>query len=66
MKVNSTLFSMASKDCVFLHCLPRKQEEVSDEIFYSEKSLAFPEAENRMWTVMAVTMELLGLRWGRK
>jgi hypothetical protein len=43
--------------------LPRKQEEVSDEIFYSDKSLAFPEAENRMWTVMAVTMEVLGYRW---
>lgn len=58
--------SMASKDCVFLHCLPRKQEEVSDEVFYSEKSLVFPEAENRMWTVMAVTLEVLGYRWGEK
>lgn len=65
LQVNSTLLSAASKDCVFLHCLPRKQEEVSDEVFYSEKSLVFPEAENRMWTVMAVTMELLGYRWGK-
>jgi ornithine carbamoyltransferase len=64
-QVNSTLMSEASKDCVFLHCLPRKQEEVSDEVFYSDKSLVFPEAENRMWTVMAVTLELLGQRWGR-
>eukprot|EP00596_Hydrurales_sp_CCMP1899_P010473 CAMPEP_0119033382 /NCGR_PEP_ID=MMETSP1177-20130426/430_1 /TAXON_ID=2985 /ORGANISM="Ochromonas sp, Strain CCMP1899" /LENGTH=320 /DNA_ID=CAMNT_0006990097 /DNA_START=146 /DNA_END=1108 /DNA_ORIENTATION=+ len=64
-QVNTSLFSLASPDCVFLHCLPRKQEEVTDEIFYSEKSLAFPEAENRMWTVMAITMEVLGHRWGK-
>ena len=64
-QVNSSLMSQASADCVFLHCLPRKQEEVSDEVFYSDKSLVFAEAENRMWTVMAVTLELLGQRWGK-
>jgi ornithine carbamoyltransferase len=62
-QVNDTLMKHASKDAVFLHCLPRKPEEVSDEVFYSSKSLVFPEAENRMWTVMAVTLELLGKRW---
>lgn len=43
----------------FLHCLPRKKEEVSDEIFYSNRSLVFTEAENRMWTTMAVFHILL-------
>jgi ornithine carbamoyltransferase len=62
-QVNDQLMSLASPDAVFLHCLPRKPEEVSDEVFYSAKSLVFPEAENRMWTVMAVTLELLGERW---
>jgi hypothetical protein len=33
------------------------------QVFYSPQSLVFPEAENRMWTVMAVAMEQLGLRW---
>jgi len=65
-QVNTQLMSKASGDAVFLHCLPRKPEEVSDEVFYSAKSLVFPEAENRMWTVMAVTLELLGIRWGKK
>ena len=37
----------AKKEWKFMHCLPRKQEEVDDEVFYSEKSLVFPEAENR-------------------
>lgn len=47
--------------CVFLHCLPRHPEEVTDEVFYDPaRSLVFPEAENRMWTVMAVMLSLVG------
>jgi len=38
----------------FMHCLPRKPEEVSDEVFYSPASLVFQEAENRLWAVLAV------------
>ncbi|KAK5724329.1 ornithine carbamoyltransferase [Elasticomyces elasticus] len=38
----------------FMHCLPRKAEEVSDEVFYSPASLVFQEAENRLWAVLAV------------
>ncbi len=37
----------------FMHCLPRHPEEVSDEIFYSPRSLVFPEAENRLWAAIA-------------
>jgi len=62
-QVDSKLMSLAAKDAVFLHCLPRKLEEVTDEVFYSKQSLVFQEAENRMWTLMAVAMELLGQRW---
>lgn len=38
----------------FMHCLPRHSEEVSDEVFYSPRSLVFPEAENRLWAAIAV------------
>jgi ornithine carbamoyltransferase len=49
----------AHADWVFLHCLPRKPEEVDDEVFFSPRSLVFDEAENRKWTVMAATLALL-------
>lgn len=38
----------------FMHCLPRKPEEVDDEVFYSPRSLVFQEAENRLWAVLSV------------
>ncbi|KAJ3411297.1 ornithine carbamoyltransferase [Chytridiales sp. JEL 0842] len=45
----------AKEDWKFMHCLPRKQEEVDDEVFYNEvRSLVWGEAENRKYTVMAV------------
>jgi ornithine carbamoyltransferase len=59
-QVNSDLMAKANSGAVFLHCLPRHQEEVTDEVFYSDASLVFPEAENRMWTVMAVMAAQLG------
>lgn len=37
----------------FMHCLPRHPEEVSDEVFYSQRSLVFPEAENRLWAAIS-------------
>lgn len=36
----------------FMHCLPRHQEEVHDEVFYSDRSLVFPEAQNRLWAAV--------------
>ncbi|KAJ1977675.1 ornithine carbamoyltransferase [Dimargaris verticillata] len=38
----------------FMHCLPRKAEEVDDEVFYSPQSVVFQEAENRKWTILSV------------
>lgn len=37
----------------FMHCLPRHPEEVSDEVFYSPRSLVFTEAENRLWAAIS-------------
>jgi len=46
----------------FMHCLPRKSNEVDDEVFYGPRSLVFPEADNRKWTTMA-TFDLLFGKW---
>ncbi|KAL1881104.1 hypothetical protein VTK73DRAFT_4781 [Phialemonium thermophilum] len=43
----------AKADWKFMHCLPRHPEEVADEVFYSPRSLVFPEAENRLWAAVA-------------
>lgn len=59
-QVNAELMKLADPGAVFLHCLPRHPEEVTDEVIYSDQSLVFPEAENRMWTVMAVAAAQLG------
>jgi ornithine carbamoyltransferase len=59
-QVDNALMAHADPSAVFLHCLPRHKEEVADEVFYSDRSLVFPEAENRMWTVMAVMSAQLG------
>ncbi|CAM9652024.1 unnamed protein product [Discosporangium mesarthrocarpum] len=59
-QVTEELMRNAANNAIFLHCLPRHKEEVDDQVFYSERSLVFPEAENRMWTVMAVMQSMLG------
>ncbi|CAH2354532.1 ornithine carbamoyltransferase [[Candida] railenensis] len=44
----------ASANWKFMHCLPRHQEEVADDVFYDEsRSLVFEEAENRLYAAMA-------------
>lgn len=49
----------ASSDWKFMHCLPRHQEEVDDKVFYSDNSLVFEEAENRLYAAMAVLDEFV-------
>lgn len=71
-QVNKALMEKASKNAVFMHCLPayhdmkttigkemgekfgRIDMEVTDEVFESEQSIVFKEAENRMHTIKAV------------
>lgn len=43
----------------FMHCLPRHPEEVADEVFYSPRSLVFPEAENRLWAAVGKSSPVL-------
>ena len=61
-QVNSELMSKTGKkETVFMHCLPAvKEKEVTEEVFESEQSLVFDEAENRMHTIKAVMVAMLG------
>jgi len=63
-QITNSLAKSASADWKFMHCLPRHQEEVSDEVFYSDRSLVFEEAENRLYSAIAV-LEAFVLKKGK-
>ena len=58
-QVNSELVKNAKPTYKFMHCLPRHEYEVSNEVFYSDHSIVFDEAENRLHTIMAVLDALM-------
>ncbi|MHA1330387.1 MAG: ornithine carbamoyltransferase [Candidatus Hodarchaeales archaeon] len=58
-RVDSDLVQHASKNYIFMHCLPRHKEEVSDEVIYGTHSVVFDEAENRLHTIAAVLKNIL-------
>lgn len=58
-QVNLKMVKEADKNFIFMHCLPRHKEEVTDDVIYGEHSVVFDEAENRLHTVAAVLKNLL-------
>ena len=53
--INSDLVSKADKDAIILHCLPAyRSKEITDEIFESQKSRIFDQAENRLHAQQAL------------
>ncbi len=58
-QVNRELVEHAANDFIFMHCLPRHEEEVTDEVIYGDHSVVFDEAENRLHTVAAVLKHLM-------
>lgn len=72
-QVNSDLMAATGRaDTIFLHCLPAfhnmetefarqfpEIHEVTDEVFESERSLVFDQAENRLHTIKAVMVATL-------
>lgn len=59
-QVNETLFALAAPEAVFMHCLPAKRdEEVTDAVIESERSVVFDQAENRLHTQKALLLMLL-------
>ena len=54
-KVTEQMFKLANRGTVFMHCLPKHpNEEVTEDIFESKRSLVFEQAENRLHTIKAL------------
>jgi len=61
-QVNAGLMKRTGKaDTIFTHCLPAvKGKEVTGDVFESDASVVFDEAENRLHTIKAVMVATLG------
>jgi ornithine carbamoyltransferase len=61
-QVNATLMSGAKPDARFLHCLPAHVgDEVTEEVFESDRSVVFEEAENRIHAQKSILLWCFGL-----
>ncbi len=61
-QVNAALMAKTENDkAIFMHCLPAvKGKEVTEDVFESDASVVFDEAENRLHTIKAVMVATLG------
>jgi ornithine carbamoyltransferase len=59
-QVNETLFAAARPDAIFMHCLPaHRDEEVTDAVMESPRSVVFDQAENRLHVQKALLLMLV-------
>ena len=58
-KITSKLLSLAKKDCVFLHCLPRGSE-VEEKVFFSKQSKVWQQALNRVHVQKSILLYCFG------
>jgi ornithine carbamoyltransferase len=58
-KINKKLMSLANKDCIFLHCLPRGTE-VDEEVFLSKQSKVWQQALNRVHVQKSILLYCFG------
>ena len=59
-QVDQNLMNAASREAIFLHCLPAKRgQEVTDEVIESAQSAVFDQAENRLHAQKALLLMLL-------
>jgi ornithine carbamoyltransferase len=58
-QVNKDLVKFAKPNYLFMHCLPYKKHEVSENIIYGPNSIVFDEAENRLHVQKAILSLLI-------
>jgi ornithine carbamoyltransferase len=60
-QVNDALMARASRDAIFLHCLPaHRGEEVTESVLEGPQSRVWDEAENRLHVQKAIMAVLMG------
>ena len=58
-KINKKLMSLAKKNCIFLHCLPRGKE-VEEDVFLSKQSKVWQQAVNRVHVQKSILLYCFG------
>jgi ornithine carbamoyltransferase len=59
-QVNESLFSLAAPGALFMHCLPaHRDEEVTDAVIESPRSVVFDQAENRLHAQKALLLMMV-------
>ena len=59
-QVNDTIMKKAKKQAIFMHCLPaHRNEEVTDSVIDSNKSLVWEQVKNRMYVQQSILYYLL-------
>ena len=59
-QVNDIIMNKAKKQAIFMHCLPaHRNEEVTDSVIDSDKSLVWEQAKNRMYVQQSILYYLL-------
>ena len=58
--INKKIMKNASKDAIFMHCLPAKRgQEVTSEVLDSKSSVVLQQAQNRMFIQQAILIYVL-------
>lgn len=59
--ITPAVMEAAGKNAIFMHCLPAyRGQEVAAEVIDGPRSVIYDQAENRMWSQMAVLHDLMG------
>jgi ornithine carbamoyltransferase (EC 2.1.3.3) len=59
-QVNDQLFALAKPEAYFMHCLPaHRGQEVTESVIDGPRSIVFEQAENRLYTTIAVFYSVL-------